>query len=188
MASHSQQLAADARPQAIDAWEAAEVPIDATEITIYMDARTQVQSGIDAGASPADAADRAAEARKDKEAKDKEAKDLYEKASAALEEDGDPAKALALADASLKLRKTARTLLVRARALQRLERIDEALKSLEEAVEVMPRFAPAWEQRGMILWSQRRYDEARPVLQRYLELEPKGRNAEEIRKMLDEPR
>ena len=40
----------------------------------------------------------------------------------------------------------------------------------------------------MALWSARRYQEARPALEKYLELDPDGRKAELIRGMLDEPR
>jgi DNA-binding response OmpR family regulator len=118
--------------------------------------------------------------------KAKEARALLEQAHAALE-DGDPDKALQLADASLKLRKTARTFLERARALQRLGQVDEALKSVDSAMEIVSDYAPAWEQRGMILWSARRHDEARPALEKYLELDPNGRDAPSVRQMLGQP-
>jgi tetratricopeptide (TPR) repeat protein len=116
----------------------------------------------------------------------KEARALLEQAHSALE-DGDPDKALALADASLKLRKTARTYLERARALQRLNQVDEALKSVDSAMEIVSDYAPAWEQRGMILWSARRHDEARPALEKYLELDPNGKDAAAVRQMLGQP-
>src|SRR5205814_4907853 len=61
-----------------------------------------------------------------------QAKKLAEQAYAALE-DSDPAKALDLADQSLKLRNTARTQLLRAQALQRLDRTDDALAAVEAA-------------------------------------------------------
>ena len=120
------------------------------------------------------------------EDKAKEARALLEQAHAALE-DGDPDRALQLADASLKLRKTARTYLERARALQRLGQVDEALKSVDAAMEIVSDYAPAWQQRGMILWSARRHDEARPALEKYLELDPNGRDAPSVRQMLGQP-
>ncbi len=117
----------------------------------------------------------------------KEARNLFEKGHNALE-DGDPAAALELLDESLKLRRTARTYLERARALQRMNRIDDAVASIDEAISINASYAPAYEQKGMTLWSARRYQEARPALEKYLELDPDGRKAELIRGMLDEPR
>jgi len=119
--------------------------------------------------------------------KTKEARALYEKGHETLE-DGDAEGALALLDESLKLRKTARTYLERARALVRLNRIDDAVASIDSAIALNASYAPAYEQKGMILWSAQRYAEARPVLQKYLELDPDGRKAATIRAMLDEPR
>ncbi len=117
----------------------------------------------------------------------KEARLLYDQAHEALE-DGDPDLALDLLEQSLKLRRTARTYLERARALQRLGRIDDAVVAVDDAIKLNRSYAPAYEQKGMILWSAQRYDEARPALEKYLELDPDGRKASLIRSMLDEPR
>jgi DNA-binding response OmpR family regulator len=117
--------------------------------------------------------------------KTKEARQLYDKGHDALEE-GDAAGALELLDESLKLRKTARTYLDRARALQRLGRVDDAVASVDEAIKMNSSYAPAYEQKGMLLWSAQRYQEARPVLEKYLELDPNGKRATLIRGMLDE--
>jgi hypothetical protein len=139
-----------------------------------VDAAVVATSG--SGAGSADATDRV-----------KQARDFLEKAQAALE-DGDPDQALQLADKSIALRSTARAYLERAKALQRLDRIDDALASVDKAQEIVSNYAPAYEQRGMILWSARRYDEARTALQKYLELAPDGRDAETVKKLLEEPR
>ena len=117
----------------------------------------------------------------------KEARLLYDQAHDALE-DGDPDLALELLEQSLKLRRTARTYLERARALQRLGRTDDAVAAVDDAIKLNRSYAPAYEQKGMILWSAQRYDEARPALEKYLELDPDGRKASLIRSMLDEPR
>jgi hypothetical protein len=117
----------------------------------------------------------------------KQARELLEKAQTALE-DGDPQQAVDLADQSLQLRKTARTYLERAKALQRLNRVDDALASVDEAMTIVSNYAPAYYQRGMILWSARRYDDARQALAKYLELDPNGRDAETVKKLLQEPR
>ncbi|HEY5922968.1 MAG TPA: tetratricopeptide repeat protein, partial [Kofleriaceae bacterium] len=101
---------------------------------------------------------------------------------------GDPEQALQLLEESLKLRKTARSYLERARALQRLNRVDEAVTAVDEAIKMNSKYAPAYEQKGMILWSAGRYPEARPVFEKYLELDPNGRKAGMIRSMLDEPK
>jgi CheY-like chemotaxis protein len=117
----------------------------------------------------------------------KQARDLLEKSQAALE-DGDPEEALQLVDHSIILRPTARGYLERARALQRLGRIDDALSSVDEAMKIVSNYAPAYYQRGMILWSARRYDEGRTALAKYLELDPNGRDADTVKKLLQEPR
>ncbi len=117
----------------------------------------------------------------------KQARELLEQAQAALE-DGDPDEALQLADRSIMLRSTARAYLERAKALQRLDRVDAALESVDSAMGIVSNYAPAYYQRGMILWSARRYDEARPALAKYLELDPDGRDADTVKKLLQEPR
>jgi tetratricopeptide (TPR) repeat protein len=116
--------------------------------------------------------------------KKKLAADLYAQAHAALE-DGDPDKALQLADESLKLRRTQKTLLERARALQRLNRIDEAIQSVDEATEIDPKSAAAWEQRALIMWGAHRYDDAKQAMQKYLELDPEGRSADSFHHLID---
>jgi len=158
-----------ARPDAaqvamIDA--AAPKPIDAAVVA----------TGSGGGSAASDATDRV-----------KQARDLLEKAHAALE-DGDPDQALELADKSIALRSTARAYLERAKALQRLGKIDDALGSIDKALGIVSNYAPAYYQRGMILWSARRYDEGKQALLKYLELDPEGRDAETVKKLLEEPR
>jgi Flp pilus assembly protein TadD len=172
----------DAAPQAvgfgmdaasIDAGVATTAKSDARHAAVRPDAAL-VASTADA-ATP-DASDRV-----------KQARELLEQAQAALE-DGDPEEALQLADRSITLRSTARAYLERARALQRLDRVDAALESVDSAMEIVANYAPAYYQRGMILWSARRYDEARTALSKYLELDPNGRDADTVKKLLQEPR
>jgi DNA-binding response OmpR family regulator len=184
-------LAPDASEALAVAIDAGSPPADAAVATVARpDAAVVATARRDAGiatprpdaavAAPAPAADAGID-------KAKEAKLLAEQGHEALE-DGDPETALALLDQSLALRKTARTYLERARALQRMNRIDEAVASIDSAIKMNISYAPAYEQKGMLLWSAQRYAEARPVLQKYLELEPDGRKAPMIRSMLDEPR
>ena len=132
------------------------------------DATTRVATEVDAGTD-----------------KSKEAKTLYDKGHAALE-DGDPDLALDLLEQSLKLKRSATTYLERARALQRLNRIDEAIASADEAIALSKSLASAYELKGMILWSAQRHAEARPVLEKYLELKPDGPHADRIKGMLEE--
>ena len=168
----------------VDATVAMTPPVDATvamappDAAVRPDAAVIVVAPRDAGTVAVATADAGVD-------KNKEAKALYDKGHAALE-DGDPETALDLLDQSLKLRKTARTYLERARALQRMQRIDEAVASVDDAIKMNQSHAPAWEQKGMILWSAQRYGEARPALEKYLELDPEGRKAPMIRAMLDE--
>jgi len=89
---------------------------------------------------------------------------------------------------SLKLKRSATTYLERARALQRLNRVDEAVASVDEAIALSKSMAAAYELKGMILWSAQRHAEARPVLEKYLELKPDGAHAERIKGMLEEPK
>jgi hypothetical protein len=116
-----------------------------------------------------------------------EAKALYDKAHDALDE-GDFARAFQLSDASLKLRRTARTYLLRAQAQQRLDRVEDALASVDAAAQLAPGYGTAWELRGRILWAARRHDEARAAFEKFLELEPNGPRAAAVRRLLDEPR
>ena len=103
-------------------------------------------------------------------------------------EEGDFARAFQLADASLKLRRTARTYLLRAQALQRLDRVDDALASVDAATQLAPGYGTVWELRGRILWAAQRHDEARTAFEKFLELEPAGARAAVVRRLLNEPR
>ena len=119
----------------------------------------------------------------------KEAKRLYEQAFVAIEE-SDYAKALALADQSLKLRRTARTYLVKATALQRLGRVDDAIDAIDLAIDIFKRngtdSGAAWAQKGRVLWAAGRKDEAKVAFTHYLELDPNSPDAKAIHKMIDE--
>jgi tetratricopeptide (TPR) repeat protein len=116
-----------------------------------------------------------------------EAKALYDKAHDAMEE-SNFAQALALADASLKLRKTARTYLLRAQAEQRLDRVDAALASVDAAAALAPDFGTVWETRGRILWAARRRDEARAAFEKFLALDPTSPKAASVQRLMNEPR
>ena len=74
--------------------------------------------------------------------------------------------------------------MVRADALRRLGRIDPALEAIDAALKANPAYAPAWELKGKILWSARRYDEARPAFQQFLKLQPTGEAADTARSLL----
>jgi tetratricopeptide (TPR) repeat protein len=116
-----------------------------------------------------------------------EAKVLYDKAHDALDE-GDFTRALELADASIKQRRTARTFLLRAQAQQRLDRVDDALASIDAATQLAPGFGAVWELRGRILWAARRRDEARAAFEKFLELDPNSTKAAAVRRLMNEPR
>jgi tetratricopeptide (TPR) repeat protein len=117
----------------------------------------------------------------------KEARALFDKAHAAIEE-GEIDEALQLLEQSLKLRRTARTLLEKARVLHLQGRTDAALATVNEAIKQNTTYAPAYDQKAMILRSAKRFDEARPLLEKYLELQPNGARSEIIRGMLDADR
>ena len=99
-------------------------------------------------------------------------------------DDGDYDRALALADESLAVRRSARGYVVRADALRRLGRIDLAVQATDAAIKANASYAPAWDMKGKILWSARRYDEARPAYERFLQLQPTGEAADTVRALL----
>jgi len=154
-------------------------PGDATVAVAMADAGT---SRVDAAAAPADAP--TAEVGPDLT---KQAKELYTRANEANQE-GDFAKALELADASIKIKPTARGHIVRAQALQRLGRVDDALRSLDVAQKLAPKYATVYEVRGNILWAARRWDDAHDAYNQYLEIDQDSDRAEQIRQRLEEQR
>ncbi len=99
-------------------------------------------------------------------------------------DDGDYDRALALADESLAVRRSARGYVVRADALRRLGRVDLAVQAADAAIKANASYAPAWDLKGKILWSARRYDEARPAYERFLQLQPTGEAADTVRALL----
>jgi len=150
-------------------------------------AKTSVAAApVDDGAGGAAAADKAARAEGGA-ARAAEAKVLYDKAHDALEE-SDFARAFELSVASLRLRKTARTYLLRAQAEQRLDRVDDALASVDAAAQLAPELGAVWELRGRILWAARRRDQAREAFEKFLAIEPDNPKAASIRRLLNEPR
>jgi hypothetical protein len=161
----------------------ASVPIDAAQ---SIDASPPVP---DAGPRARESGAGSAAAARPNAGVDKiaEAKVLYDRAHDALEE-GDFTKALELTDASLKQRRTARTYLLRAQAQQRLDRIDDALASVDAATQLAPAFGTVWELRGRILWAARRRDEARAAFEKFLELDPDSPKAPAVRRLMNEPR
>jgi len=143
-----------------------------------------VPSNAGGGANDAGSARGRAEPGADRFA---EAKQLYDKAHDALD-DSDAARALELANASLELRRTARTYLLRAQAQQRLDRIADALASVDGAAALAPELGAVWELRGRILWAARRFDEARTAFAKFLALAPDSPKAAGIRRLMNEPR
>jgi tetratricopeptide (TPR) repeat protein len=164
-----------ALPRSIDAAEVAPT-IDAAAVAI--DASVPIDAAApqpDAGTKPPP------DAGADNPAM--QAKVLMQQAADANQE-GDFEKALALANSSLKLRRTARAYLVRAQALQRLGRIDDALDSVDSAEELAPDYASVFEMRGSILWAAGRIDAAKRVYERFLELEPDSARAAQVRRKI----
>ena len=98
--------------------------------------------------------------------------------------DGDAGTALGLAGAALAIKRTAWAYVVRADALRRLARQNDALDALDQAIQMANEFAPAWELRGRILWSMRGRDAARAGFATYLQLEPTGARADAVRAQL----
>ncbi len=154
--------------------------VDAGVVAVAADARP-APLAVDAGAVAVAVDARPAPLAVDAAAPDWRAK--LTEARAALD-DGDAERALVLADEALALRTSARGLVLRGDALRRLDRVDEALAAADRAIQVTRSYAPGWYLKGSILWSVRRYDEARPVFATYLELQPTGATADNVRQLL----
>jgi CheY-like chemotaxis protein len=155
---------------------------DDAQLVVVVDAAVAIDAApkaVDAAVVAIDAA-----AKDDPIAK---AKELYDQAFTALEE-GRFDKALELVEQSLKLRKTARSFLLRAQALQRLGRVDEALVSLQAGEQTFP--SPAiYEARARILKAAGRNAEARDAIMKYLELVPdRGPTVKLFKQWLEELR
>ena len=156
---------------------------DASEIVMAppIDAAIAIVPPSDAGREPFVTTDAGVVAPLDR---NKEAVVLKDLANAALEE-GDADRALELANKSIRLRRTSQAFLTRGRALERLDHLDQALESFDQALELAPRFPLTWQAKGMALWSARRRDEARTALEEYLKLAPDAKDAPTLRQMLD---
>ena len=115
------------------------------------------------------------------------AKALYDQAFNALE-DSDYDRALQLVDQALKLRKTARSYVLRSQALQRMGRVDEALTALSSAESTFP--SPAiYEARARIYKAAGRRDEARAAVEKYLSMVPdRGATVKLFKQWLEELR
>jgi hypothetical protein len=135
-----------------------------------------------AGASPA-AGTLAAPGGADKPDPAKEAKAQLAKARKAMEE-GNPTAALLYCDESLALKKSARGHLARALALQGLGRLDDALAAVDRAIAMMDSYPEGWLSRGRVLEALGRGGEAKAAFARFLELQPVGKVADEIRQHL----
>jgi CheY-like chemotaxis protein len=117
---------------------------------------------------------------------DKEYRKLLEEARAALD-DGDLDQALTLVERSLADKPTSRALVVKADVLRRQSRVDDALAAIGRAIDLNAGYAPAWSMKGKILWAVRRYDEAKVAYGRFLEISPRGDEADRVRELLQGP-
>lgn len=113
----------------------------------------------------------------------KEAKALLVKAKKALAE-GNAEGALLHVDEALALKKSARAHLMRASALQAMGRTEDALAAVDRAIAMADEFAEGWLTRGKVLEQLGRTGEARAAFARFLELQPAGAAADEVRKKL----
>jgi CheY-like chemotaxis protein len=109
----------------------------------------------------------------------------YRDAAQEALDDNDNAAALELAEESLAAKPNARAYLIKADALRRMSRVEEALQAVEEGVAMDPRYAKAWELKGRILWGARRHGDARQAYGIFLKLEPEGATADKVRAILE---
>lgn len=152
-------------------------------VAAVIDARPDAPLAVDAAAAHVAAADAPLAPLQVDAAPSKKYRDLLAKAKAALDE-GDADGALRLAVESIQDKPTAKGYIVKADALRRLARTDEALAAITNALRMANDFAPAWEMKGRILWGAKRTGEATAAFERFLQLEPNGERADGIRALL----
>ncbi|HEU5055629.1 MAG TPA: tetratricopeptide repeat protein, partial [Kofleriaceae bacterium] len=76
-------------------------------------------------------------------------------------------------------------LTVKADALLHLGEKTRALAAAETAVIVSPKYAPAWYFKGHIHLALGQKDKARTAFEKFLEIDPDGKKAEEVQAQLD---
>jgi CheY-like chemotaxis protein len=93
--------------------------------------------------------------------------------------------ALDLLELALAERSTPAALTLKADIL--LDKGDEtgALEAIDEAVKRSTRHAKAWLIKGQVHLAREEYGKARPAFEKYLELQPRGRDAEQVRTLLE---
>ena len=109
---------------------------------------------------------------------------LYDDAKRALRH-GENKQALALIERAIDVRETGQALTVKADALLHLGEKSRAMAAAETAVIVSPKYAPAWYFKGHIHQTLGQKEKARAAFEKFLELDPDGRKAEEVQAQLD---
>ena len=94
--------------------------------------------------------------------------------------------ALEFIDKALAGKKTARALTLKAEILVEMNRIGDAFEAIEEAVEIGPGYARAWLTKGLMHDSQGEGIQAKAAFRKFLELEPSGPQADNVRSLLKE--
>ena len=109
---------------------------------------------------------------------------IFEEAKKALRH-GQHKEALALIEKAIDMRETGQGLTVKADILFHMGEKTRALAAAETAVIVSPKYSGAWYFKGHIHQALGQKDKARAAFQKFLELEPEGKKAEEIQEQLD---
>nr|HEX4315663.1 DUF4388 domain-containing protein [Kofleriaceae bacterium] len=100
---------------------------------------------------------------------------------------GHAQQALDLVTQSLRLHRTSKGQILKAQALQKLDRTDDAAAALAIAIQITPT-ADTYGVAAGLYWSMSRFDIAKAAMLRYLDLEPTGPHAAEFKRRVDEPR
>jgi len=167
-----------------DAKVVVEAAVDAGAAEATLDAAVAVASAPDAGARPSDSGTATAPDRPPVIDKKKISRELVRRARREVSE-GVYDDALATVEQAIATHRTPEAYVVRADALRRLGRVDEAVEAVDVAIRIRPRYGDAWKMKGNILWGAGRRDDARPVLEKYLEIEPDSEDADSIRARLE---
>jgi hypothetical protein len=118
------------------------------------------------------------------EQRKKRAADLYQRARRASRR-GDRQGALQLVQEAIEVRRTSRYVSFKAQVMLRLKNREAAIRSADEALAMSGRLASAWLTKGQAHYELAQYGEAKGAFERYLQLRPTGKTADEVRIILE---
>jgi CheY-like chemotaxis protein len=100
---------------------------------------------------------------------------------------GDTHGALQLVQEAIEIRRTGSMLALKARLMLELKNRGGAIRAADETLSMSPQKAGAWFTKGTAHWQLGQRDQARTAFARFLELQPAGARADQVRALLANP-